>query len=237
MTASSANKFSASEPGLLPGPVLHLWLCRRENCCDSDQFRRETLSRYAPLDPADWRFGANRHGKPQLIDPPGPLAFNLSHSGDWLACAVSAGTPVGVDLEYCDTGRDVVKLARRYFLDFEVAALEGLPEVQRRDRFYDYWTLKEAWIKARGLTIAQELTRAGFELDEAGGIGLRAPLETFQADFWLLELCGAYRLALCAKRALGGGTRVRVFEALAGGGSKPLELPLRAASGAAGRVT
>ena len=237
MTASSASKSSASEPILLPGTALHLWLCRRENCVDSDQLRREILSRYAPLDPADWRFGANRHGKPQLIDPPSPLSFNLSHSGEWLACAVSAGAAVGVDLEYCDAGRDVLKLARRYFLDVEAAELAGLPEAQRKDRFYDYWTLKEAWIKARGLTIARELQHAGIELDGAGSIELRAPVEAFPADFWLLDLSGDYRLALCAQRPASGCVSVRIFDALPGGGKKPVELALRAASAGAGRVT
>ena len=151
MTELSASKSSVSEQAQALQPAeLHLWLCRASNCGNSDLFRREVLSRYAAVEPADWRFEANEHGKPGLVDPPRPLSFNLSHSGAWLACVVGDGRAVGVDLEYCEASRDVLKLARRYFPSFEFDDLMALPEAQRSDRFYDYWTLKEAWVKARG---------------------------------------------------------------------------------------
>jgi len=110
----------------------------------SDQFQREVLSRYANVAPADWRFSRGEHGKPGLLDSPRPLDFNLSHSGDWLACAITAGTAVGLDIEYCDPDRDVLKLARRFFQTHEIAALQACNREEQTARFYDYWTLKEA---------------------------------------------------------------------------------------------
>jgi hypothetical protein len=129
---------------------LHLWLHPIHAIASSDQFKREVLSRYAPMAPADWCFVQGENGKPWLENPPRPLDFNLSHSGDWLVCAVTAGSAVGVDLEVCEPQRDVMKLARRFFRAPEIAALQACPLEQQLERFYDYWTLKEARIKCRG---------------------------------------------------------------------------------------
>ncbi len=113
---------------------------------------------------ADWQFVLNEHGKPALAGAAHALDFNLSHSGDWLACAVTAGTPVGVDIEYCHPKRTTMKLARRFFRQEEVAALQVCSEAQQRDRFYDFWTLKEAAVKARGEALVPGLEARGFEL-------------------------------------------------------------------------
>jgi 4'-phosphopantetheinyl transferase len=42
-------------------------------------------------------------------------------------------------------------LAGRYFAPLEVDALGALPAAERLGRFFAYWTLKESYIKARGL--------------------------------------------------------------------------------------
>ena len=96
-----------------------------------DQFARVVLSRYAPVAPVRWRFCNSVNGKPVVVDPPRPLSFNLSSSGDWQACVVSPMGSVGVDLEYCDPRRDVMKLARRFFREPEVAALQACTDRER----------------------------------------------------------------------------------------------------------
>ena len=104
---SEEKTFSVSEgrasdfsEGLLALGVqeLHLWFCPIHTIASSDQFKREVLSHYAPMAPVDWCFVQGKNGKPRLESPPRPLDFNLSHSGDWLVCAVTAGSAVGVDL-------------------------------------------------------------------------------------------------------------------------------------------
>ncbi len=238
MTASLARPSSAFEPLLtLAAGEVHLWLCRGPTLEDSDQLKRRLLSRYAAVAPEDWRFAVGEHGKPFLVDPPLPLAFNLSHSREWMACAIGIDAEMGVDLEYCDPGRAVMRLARRYFAAGEVADLEGMDREQRRERFYDYWTLKEAWIKARGSTLARELDAAEFAFTEAGSIELRRPRERLAADFWLLGVAPAYRLALCRQHEGRGKPDLRVFRSDSGCRSEELAVSLRAASGSVGWVT
>jgi len=237
VTGSSARQSSASEPIALAAGEIRLWLGRAVNYADSDQFRRECLSHCADQAPAAWRFASSEHGKPRLQDSPLPLDFNLSHSGDWLACAVTSAGEVGVDLEQVDRERDVLRVARRYFSAREIESLTALPPGQRQDRFYDLWTLKEAWIKARGLTLAGELQGAAFRFGSPGLVELECADASSPATFWLLDWRQDYRLALCASEPQSGTTTLRVFEALPGGGERPLQLPLRAASGVAGGVT
>ena len=113
---------------------------------------RTALSRYAPVDPADWRFAAGPEGKPEIAGPTGlpPLSFNLTHTPGLVACAVAAGYAVGVDAERRDRPVACLELARRAFSGEERTVLESSPEKERRDRFLDLWTLREAYVKARG---------------------------------------------------------------------------------------
>jgi phosphopantetheinyl transferase len=185
---------------------LHLWLCCKHAIANSDQFKREVLSHYAPVAPGDWCFEQGENGKPRLENPPRPLDFNLSHSGDWLACAVTAGTAVGVDLECCDPRRDVMKLALRFFRAAEIAALQACPLEQQLERFYDYWTLKEARVKCRGAALGQELEATGFQLGGASAQAVESglmriaqdpPDNEFSAHYCLLQPLPGYRLATC----------------------------------------
>jgi 4'-phosphopantetheinyl transferase len=217
VTVSSAKPSSDSDrkPVLALGPAqVHLWLRQRDAVADSGAFARGVLSRYADIAPADWRFSEGEHGRPEAVDAPLPLSFNISHSGDWIACAVSAGDPVGVDIEKTGTGRDVMRLARRFFHADEIADLERLEdEAELRQRFYDYWTLKEAAVKARGLPLAPALNTVSFKLEKADGPGPlalrvgRKP-DGNNAAYYLLDPVPGYRLALCL---LGGGHRPHLF--------------------------
>jgi hypothetical protein len=188
---------------------------------NSDQFKRQLLSRYASVAPADWRFSRGEHGKPGLLDPPRPLDFNLSHSGDWLACAITAGTAVGLDIEYCDPGRDVLKLARRFFQTHEIAALQACNREEQTARFYDYWTLKEAGVKAGGAALGLELESSGFRLDFPPGVGgvtgqgkIRGYPDDLatQAYYCLLDPVVGYRLAICWLPPAAVQPRLRMFE-------------------------
>lgn len=185
---------------------LHLWFCRRELVAGSEPFQREVLSRYAGVAPIDLNFARGPHGKPALSSPHLPIAFNLSNCRDQLVIAISSGAAVGVDLEYCDPRRDVEKLAQRFFSATEVLQMSACAGAPKVDRFYDYWTLKEAAIKATGGSLGRELESTSFGLTESVGLAeectpgsitaLTSPVEG-TAWFGLLQPFEEYRLAIC----------------------------------------
>lgn len=127
---------------------------------------RTTLSRYADVSPASWRFIANEYGRPDVLDrPPGvaDLRFNLSHTDGLIACAVTVGREVGIDVENI-TRKVTHDIPGRFFAPREVADLRALPEAEQQKVFFDFWTLKEAYIKARGMGLALPLADFAFRL-------------------------------------------------------------------------
>ncbi len=81
-------------------------------------------------------------GKPYLIGEGVPY-FNLSHSGDWVFCAV-ADSEVGLDAQERTSCRD--KIAERWFTDSERVWLAEDPD----GRFATLWAKKEAYCKFTG---------------------------------------------------------------------------------------
>lgn len=119
---------------------------------------RHTLSLYAPqIAPPDWRFVMNSHGKPAISNPLElPLQFNLSHTLNRVALAVTLGREIGVDVEKIKTVDQVRGLAARCFTEEENRYIFGGGKETVLWRFFKLWTLKEAYIKAcgRGLSIS-----------------------------------------------------------------------------------
>ena len=89
-------------------------------------------------------------GAPVFTAPVVPGAapgFSISHSGRWVACAVSADTALGLDIEVLDDGRDLAALAQQAFDVDEVQQWQALPAARRVDGFYRMWSEKEARFK------------------------------------------------------------------------------------------
>ena len=138
---------------------------------------RTTLSRYAPVPPERWSFAKEPQGRPRIVDPPTPdLHFSVSHTAGLVACAVARAPRVGLDVE--DTTRPVeaLRIAERFFAADEARALRALPPARQRDRFFELWTLKEAYAKAVGLGLALPLDRVAFDVAEDARVEPRARL-------------------------------------------------------------
>jgi len=82
------------------------------------------------------------------------LTFNLSHSGSWLAIALSRGRDIGVDIEQRRSMPRAGDLARRYFSGPDGEVIGRLEEPERSECFLTQWTAREALIKAMGRSIA-----------------------------------------------------------------------------------
>lgn len=127
---------------------------------------------------AAWRFSEGERGRPAIMPTMATMgadtdcSFNLAHSGGLVACAmtrgvVGAGTDagIGVDLEDMERRPMTRDMARRFCAPEEAADIERQPEAMQARRFLTYWTLKEAYLKARGLGIAVHLADVVFALD------------------------------------------------------------------------
>ena len=122
----------------------------------SHAFIRSVLARYVDAPAEALRFAVGSHGKPELLDA-GDLRFNLSHTTGLAALAIVRQHDIGVDVEHSERRTVGIDLAERYFAPAEVAQLHALDEAQRQQAFFEFWTLKEAYIKARGLGLALPL--------------------------------------------------------------------------------
>jgi 4'-phosphopantetheinyl transferase len=123
---------------------------------------RAALSRLMPAtDPAAWCFEADRYGRPMVAGPVGAgvLYFSLSHTRGCVACVISPFEAVGVDVEETSGRESLLTIAEHCFSSEEVATLRQLPAQQQSDLFFDYWTLKEAYVKARGRGLGLPLDR------------------------------------------------------------------------------
>ena len=129
---------------------------------------RTTLSRYASVAPSDWKFVENEYGRPELAPEHNhiPIRYNLSHTDGLIVFAVVSGRELGVDVENITRGGDLVPIADRFFSDAEVVDLHTVPSARQEDRFFDYWTLKEAYIKARGMGLSIPLGDFGYQLSD-----------------------------------------------------------------------
>jgi 4'-phosphopantetheinyl transferase len=129
---------------------------------------RRSLSRYCEQSPSSWRFIKTNHGKP-ILDPPS-FAFNLSHTKGLVACVVTIRRDVGIDVERVDRTIEIDSLYARHFSRSEIAQLATCSAHVRRDRFFDIWTLKEAYGKAIGLGLGHPLDSTTFDLSSRGAI-------------------------------------------------------------------
>ena len=114
---------------------------------------RSTLSRYADVPLRAWRFTANQHGRPTIDWPCDyrDIHFSISHTAGLVVIAVSRIPEIGIDVETLDRDVEIEEIAKSVLAEAEAYELaRSAPEVAR-DCFFSFWTLKEAYMKARGL--------------------------------------------------------------------------------------
>lgn len=183
---------------------------------------RLQLSRFLGGDPRDWHFRTNEHGRPELDIDAGaapPIGFNVSHTPGLVACAVTATPDVGVDVEAV-TRPLTYDIAERFFAPREVADLRTLPSDDQRRVFFDYWTLKEAYIKARGMGLALPLAHFAFHLHPPAlptiGFDPEIPDDPGSWQFAQAWPSPDHRLGLAVRRGAGPDLDIRYEDGLSG---------------------
>lgn len=132
----------------------------------------------------DWREGP--HGRPEIARPSTLVRFNLAHSAGLVVCAVASGREVGVDVEDLHRPATDPRMVNRYCAPGEAADVEAQGD-RWRERFLIYWTLKEAYLKARGLGISVPLREIGFVLSPAPRVTFHGSLAG-SSDAWAFHL-------------------------------------------------
>ncbi len=176
---------------------------------------RTALAHYHPLAPQAWRFKLNSHGKP-AAEPECGLRFNLSNAPGLVVCLIAREAEVGVDVEPCERAVEIAALAPDVFSPLELAQLDALRGQERLDCALKLWTLKEAYIKARGMGLALPLHTFSFLFGGAEGIRLELnPAMNDEPGRWrfcLLEHAG-HCIALMARRAEAAAPQLQMWEA------------------------
>lgn len=167
---------------------------------------RRTLSEYGPTPPLAWRFVTNAHDcpfvAPEQAGTP-PIHFNVSHTDGLVALAITRGHRLGVDVERVT--RVVTEgVAERHFAAAEIRDLRALPPPRQARAFFEYWTLKEAYIKARGMGLALPLDAFAFALrpPQAPSITFAPGFDDLPArwQFWQAWPTPEHRLSLAIER-------------------------------------
>jgi len=179
---------------------------------------RTVLSRYAAVRPQDWSFSAGPRGRPTISAPSraSALEFNVSHSSDLVMLGITSGRALGIDTESFEARAADIDGLDRYFAPEESTALLSLPPAARRRRFFELWTLKESYIKARGLGLAIALDAFRFELTGERGLALHMRPELGDSPhgwrLWQLVPRSGYLAAVCAARGEETSPRITVRE-------------------------
>ena len=128
---------------------------------------RTTLSRYVRVPESEWQFETNRYGRPYISEPRihGDIQFNLSNTNGLVVCVVAKDCEIGVDVENAARPLDIDAVAPDVFSRNELADLRSRRSKDKRDCFFAYWTLKEAYIKARAMGLSIPLDAFWFDLE------------------------------------------------------------------------
>jgi 4'-phosphopantetheinyl transferase len=140
----AADELSRAEQLYFPKDRKHFMVARG--------LLRAILSRYLDMEPGQLRFCHSPYGKPALATTPGQdtLSFNMSHSHGLALYAITRGREIGIDLERIRGDLNCEQIAARFFSPRENAVLRALPAELKPEAFFNCWTRKEAYIKARG---------------------------------------------------------------------------------------
>jgi 4'-phosphopantetheinyl transferase len=127
-------------------------------------FLRHLLSYYGQLAPEQWTFSKNSYGKPAVSNFKYQwLQFNLSYSKNFIAYAITNNRSVGIDIEKYRYIEDLQSLCYFSLSPVESENILSIHDInEQQQKFFTYWTLKESYIKARGMGLSIPLQEFSF---------------------------------------------------------------------------
>ncbi len=150
-------------------------------------------------------FKLDKNNKPYLANYKN-IYFNLSHSEDMIACGIS-DTPLGVDIEYIDETIDL-NLAKHYFFNNEYKAI--INSENPIDEFFNYWVLKESYMKYTGLGFRLSLDSFEIKKNNSDEINLIINNQVNNNIKFSLFDVGEYKLAIASKYTIKEAIEINV---------------------------
>ncbi|WP_144495329.1 4'-phosphopantetheinyl transferase family protein [Bacillus pumilus] len=141
-------------------------------------------------------FETEGNGKPVVRHIPS-FHFNLSHSGDWVVCAID-DAPVGIDIE--EIKPIDLAIAKRFFSADEYKDLLSQPAERQEAYFFHLWSMKEAFIKLTGKGLSYGLSSFTARLSEDGQATLTLPDHEAPCVVQTYSLDPAYQMAVCTRK-------------------------------------
>ena len=151
---------------------------------------RFILGEYLNGQPQELEFSYGAQGKPALakVHAESELRFNLSRRDGLALLAVCRGREIGVDVELVRTGMSLFEIAEISFSARELTTLRSLPESLQASGFYNCWTRKEAYVKARGEGLSFPLKQFDVSLTPGDPVQLLQVRDNLDdVDRWTLQ--------------------------------------------------
>ncbi len=125
----------------------------RKRSLAGDILVRKYLSKLYNIKEENIEIKKGAHGKPYVLNL--PAHFNISHSGDYTAVAIS-DRPIGIDIEVIKDFSAI--LAKKLFNEDELKYISGASTTRKKSlmqkSFFEIWTAKEAYLKYLGTGIS-----------------------------------------------------------------------------------
>lgn len=139
----------------------------------------------------DIEFDKNPYGKPYVKDQ-NEIFYNISHSGKYVVCGLDT-EDIGIDIEEI---RDIdLDIAKRFFHAKEYEDIISREIREQVHSLYDFWTLKESYIKFLGVGLSKPLNSFYFMIN--GESVQLCSQEDHTVYFYRYLLQDNYRLAVC----------------------------------------
>jgi len=150
---------------------------------------RTILGRYLEVEPATLQFSYGRYAKPALAEgfTTNTINFNLSHSGEFMLLAVTHGREVGIDIEFINQEFATTEVAERFFSRREILSLRSQARQFQTVGFFNCWTRKEAYIKARGEGLSLPLDQFDVSLEPSRAALLDNRISPGEVSRWSLQ--------------------------------------------------
>ncbi|OAB36013.1 4'-phosphopantetheinyl transferase family protein [Paenibacillus glacialis] len=142
----------------------------------------------------DIKFGENTYHKPYLQSHTN-FEFNLTHSGEWVACAIDHHS-VGIDIEHMVNSN--LDIAKRFFTPREYEDLIKSDVSEQRNYFYKLWTLKESYIKAVGKGLYIPLDSFSMDINDRNEVTMDKEENDIPYFFHTRQVNSDYMLSVCS---------------------------------------